>query len=132
MDAIHYRFTRASLSVAHRAQESRTLFYTQTKSHFPNTNHTTQKKIVLVFKKKKMTWTVYILKCADGKYYTGCTSNLEKRLKYHLEKQVKFTATRLPFELVTYIVFNDKYKAYFFEKYLKSGSGKAFAMKRFF
>ena len=30
----------------------------------------------------------------------------------------------------TYIAFNNKYKAYDFEKYLKSGSGRAFAKKR--
>jgi hypothetical protein len=35
----------------------------------------------------------------------------------------------LPVELVTYICFNDKYKAYNFEKYLKSGSGKAYSKK---
>jgi len=34
-------------------------------------------------------------------------------------------------QLVTYITFSDKYKAYNFEKYLKSGSGKAFSKKRF-
>ena len=28
-------------------------------------------------------FTVYILECADGTYYTGCTNNLEKRLKEH-------------------------------------------------
>jgi hypothetical protein len=40
------------------------------------------------------------------------------------------TKYRLPVEVWTYIVFNDKYKAYKFEKYLKSGSGRAFLNKR--
>lgn len=75
-------------------------------------------------------WTVYILKCCDGTYYTGCTSNLEERLKRHNKGEVTYTSTRLPFELTTHVVFSDKYKAYDFEKYLKSGSGKAFAFKR--
>jgi predicted GIY-YIG superfamily endonuclease len=75
-------------------------------------------------------WTVYILKCTDEKYYVGCTSNLENRLMRHRNKEVSFTATRLPIELITYIVFTDKYKAYAFEKYLKSGSGHAFYKKR--
>ena len=44
--------------------------------------------------------------------------------------EVLYTSSRLPFELVTYIVFINKYKAFHFEKYLKSGSGKAFAFKR--
>ena len=73
---------------------------------------------------------VYILKCADGKLYTGCTNNLEERLKRHENGQVKSTYSRLPIELLTYLVFNDKYKAFNFEKYLKSGSGRAFMNKR--
>ena len=75
-------------------------------------------------------YTVYLLLCNDGTYYTGCTSNLEERLKRHNSGQVSHTAPRLPFQLITYIVFSDKYKAYNFEKYLKSGSGKAFTYKR--
>ncbi|WP_422355951.1 GIY-YIG nuclease family protein [Roseivirga pacifica] len=74
--------------------------------------------------------TVYILLCSDGKFYTGCTSNLESRLKKHHNGQVTSTSYRLPVELETYIVFKDKYKAYSFEKYLKSGSGIAFRNKR--
>ena len=75
-------------------------------------------------------WCVYILKCVDGTFYTGCTNNLDDRMRRHNNKEVLYTSTRLPFELVTYVVFSDKYKAYNFEKYLKSGSGKAFAFKR--
>ena len=76
------------------------------------------------------TWTVYLLKCADGTHYTGCTSNLEKRLIRHRRGEVKYTSTRLPLVVETYVVFTNKYKAYYFEKYLKSGSGRAFANKR--
>lgn len=76
-------------------------------------------------------YTVYIIKCADNTFYVGCTSNLENRLKRHSKGQVISTKNRLPIELITYIVFNDKYKAYNFEKYLKSGSGRAFLNKRF-
>ena len=36
----------------------------------------------------------------------------------------------LPIELITHINFKDKYKAFEFERYLKSGSGKAFMNKR--
>jgi putative endonuclease len=28
-------------------------------------------------------WIVYILKCADGKFYTGCTSDFDDRIKRH-------------------------------------------------
>lgn len=77
-----------------------------------------------------MNWTVYILKCNDGKFYTGFTNNLQRRLKEHEDGKSFSTRYRLPFELVTYIVFCDKQKAYAFEKYLKSGSGIAFRNKR--
>ena len=70
------------------------------------------------------------LKCTNNTYYTGCTSNLENRLKSHNKGQVHYTKDKLPFELVTYIAFSDKYKAYQFEKYLKSGSGIAFRNRR--
>src|SRR3989344_6009812 len=73
---------------------------------------------------------VYILKCSDGKTYVGCTDNLDDRLKRHNSGWVPATKSRLPIELITYIVFQDKYKAYNFEKYLKSGSGRAFLNKR--
>ena len=76
-------------------------------------------------------WTVYILKCVDNTYYTGCTSNLEKRLIRHNRGEVHYTKSRLPINVETYIIFNDKYKAYQFEKYLKTGSGIAFRNKRF-
>ena len=75
-------------------------------------------------------WNVYLLKCSDGTYYTGCTGDLSERLKRHAMREVLYTSTRLPVELITYIVFTDKYKAFNFERYLKSGSGKAFAFKR--
>ena len=75
-------------------------------------------------------WTVYILKCADGTYYVGCTINLEDRLKRHNNGNVAYTSTRLPIEVVRLSIFYDKYKAFEFEIYLKTGSGRAFAMKR--
>ena len=40
------------------------------------------------------------------------------------------TSNRVPLELITYIVFNDKVRACQFEKYLKTGSGRAFLNKR--
>lgn len=73
---------------------------------------------------------VYILKCVDGKSYVGCTDDLEDRLKRHQSGWVPATKSRLPIELETYISFKDKYKAFNFEKYLKSGSGRAFLKKR--
>jgi predicted GIY-YIG superfamily endonuclease len=75
-------------------------------------------------------WTVYILKCSDNTYYVGCTSDLNKRLVRHNRGDVKYTSTRLPLTVVHQSIFPDKYKAYDFEIYLKSGSGRAFSIKR--
>lgn len=30
-----------------------------------------------------MNWHVYILECLDGRFYTGMTNNLERRLREH-------------------------------------------------
>jgi len=73
---------------------------------------------------------VYILKCADGSYYTGHTNYLDDRIRRHNKRENTYTKARLPVELITYLAFSDKYKAFAFEKYLKSGSGKAFCQKR--
>ncbi|MCF8255590.1 MAG: GIY-YIG nuclease family protein [Bacteroidia bacterium] len=78
-----------------------------------------------------MNYTVYILHCRDGKHYVGCTVNLNERLKRHNRGNCNYTKSRIPLELITYIVFNDKYLAFKFEKYLKSGSRRAFMFKRF-
>ena len=73
---------------------------------------------------------IYILKCADNTYYTGHTADLEDRIKRHNRGENTYTKPRRPVVLVTYLAFSDKYKTVYFEKYLKSGSGKAFARKR--
>jgi putative endonuclease len=73
---------------------------------------------------------VYILKCSNDTLYTGCTNNLQERFQRHSSGWVESTKRLLPLTLVFYSAFSDKYKAYAFEKYLKSGSGKAFLKKR--
>lgn len=46
-------------------------------------------------------WIVYILKCSDGSYYTGCTNNLEKRVEDHLSgKGGRYTRSHSPQRLV--------------------------------
>ncbi len=71
---------------------------------------------------------VYSLKCNDG-FYLGCTANLKERLERHQKGLVPATVNRRPLELVAYFAFKDKYVAFEFEKYLKSGSGRAFLKK---
>ena len=74
---------------------------------------------------------VYILKCNDKRYYLGCTSDLKNRIKRHKSGQVPATKDRFPIKLVSYFAFDNKYRAFNFEKYLKSGSGRAFLKKHF-
>ena len=73
---------------------------------------------------------IYSLKCKDG-YYVGCADNLKDRLNRHQKGNVPATANRLPIKLDFYFAIGDKYKAFEFEKYLKSGSGRAFIKKHF-
>jgi predicted GIY-YIG superfamily endonuclease len=71
---------------------------------------------------------VYSLRCKDG-FYVGCTENVEERLQRHQQGWVPATKSRLPVELEFYVAISDKEKAFAFEKYLKSGSGRAFLKK---
>ena len=73
---------------------------------------------------------VYILLCSDNTYYIGLTGNIRKRIQEHKTGLVKYTKSRRPVKVVWIGIFRDKKKASLFEKYLKSGSGKAFLRKR--
>lgn len=72
---------------------------------------------------------VYILLGSDKSTYIGCTNNLKDRIKRHSNGEVKATINKLPIILLSYFAFSNKYTAYNFEKYLKSGSGRAFISK---
>lgn len=72
---------------------------------------------------------VYLLKCSDKRTYVGCTDNLKSRIDRHNKGAIPATVKRLPIELIAYFAFENKYIAYNFEKYLKSGSGRAFLNK---
>lgn len=73
---------------------------------------------------------VYSLRCKEG-YYVGCTDNLQDRIERHQKGNVPATAKRLPVKIDFYFAINDKYKAFEFEKYLKSGSGRVLINKHF-
>lgn len=73
---------------------------------------------------------VYSLRCKDG-FYVGCTDNLKERIDRHNKGYVPATKDRRPLELVWYMAFKNKYRSFLFEKYLKSGSGRAFIKKHF-
>lgn len=74
---------------------------------------------------------VYVLRSQkDRTFYTGFTENLKHRVEEHNQHLAKYSKTKAPFELVWFCGFCDKKKALDFERYLKSGSGFAFARKR--
>lgn len=75
---------------------------------------------------------VYILESlADpDRHYTGFTEDLKQRVAHHNAGCVPHTAKFRPWKLQTAIAFTDRKKALEFERYLKSGSGRAFARRR--
>jgi predicted GIY-YIG superfamily endonuclease len=76
---------------------------------------------------------VYILRndAAPPRYYTGVTSDLRSRLVDHNEGRCRHTATGRPWHVDVVVKFADERRAVAFERYLKSGSGCAFARPHF-
>jgi len=68
-------------------------------------------------------WYVYALKCQDLKTYIGRTNDLKEKLLRRQNGLVPATVNRLPASFICYFAFKNKFKAFQFEKYLKSGSG---------
>lgn len=77
-------------------------------------------------------FSVYLIQSvADAdQRYVGTTADLRRRLQAHNEGNSSHTSKFRPWRLVTYVAFSDRTKAAAFERYLKSGSGHAFAKKR--
>ncbi len=51
-------------------------------------------------RRQATTWSVYILRCRDGTYYTGIAKDVQERLRKHQAgKGAAYTRTRLPVEL---------------------------------
>ena len=63
-------------------------------------------------------------------FYTGRTEDLRARLHKHNSGEVPHTAKFKPWRIKTAIAFTEEKRAVEFERYLKSGSGRAFAKKR--
>ena len=47
-------------------------------------------------------WLVYIVSCSDGTYYTGVTTNVDRRISEHNHsiRGAKYTRTRRPVKLM--------------------------------
>jgi putative endonuclease len=73
---------------------------------------------------------VYLLRSqSTNRPYFGLTSDITSRLAAHNAGQNKSTAPFRPWVLVTLVQFSDQTTAANFERFLKTGSGRAFAKK---
>jgi len=75
-------------------------------------------------------WYVYFLELYNGDIYVGSTPDLKRRFGSHQDGQVQSTKAHRPVKLRSYIAVETEAKARELEKYFKSGSGKAIALKR--
>lgn len=76
---------------------------------------------------------VYILRSLNDpdRHYVGVTMDPNRRLDEHNSGKSIHTNKYKPWELTVCIGFTDSAKAHNFERYLKSGSGRAFAKRHF-
>jgi predicted GIY-YIG superfamily endonuclease len=66
---------------------------------------------------------LYILRCADGSYYTSSTNNLPLRLAEHqMGEGSAYTRYRLPLELVYSQEFPSEHEAFLHERQVKGWS----------
>jgi predicted GIY-YIG superfamily endonuclease len=77
--------------------------------------------------------SVYILQSLSGprRPYIGVTSHVAARLADHNAGRCPHTARYRPWQLHVVIELPDEQRALAFERYLKSGSGRAFAKGHF-
>lgn len=75
---------------------------------------------------------VYILQSVShpDQFYTGLCKDVPARLAAHNAGQSPHTAKFRPWKLLSFHYFGAPQTASAFERYLKTGSGRAFAAKR--
>ena len=75
---------------------------------------------------------VYIIQSIEhpDQYYSGLTDDVPTRLKDHNSGKSRHTSKYKPWKIISFHYFENEEVALKFEKYLKSGSGRAFAKKR--
>jgi len=76
---------------------------------------------------------VYVLRNSDQepKFYVGLSSDVYARLADHNMGRCPHTVARRPWQIHVIIEFPDEQRAIRFERYLKYGSGRAFAKRHF-
>ncbi|HEX7793654.1 MAG TPA: GIY-YIG nuclease family protein [Vicinamibacterales bacterium] len=76
---------------------------------------------------------VYIIRSDTDprRHYVGVTGNVDDRLEWHNHGPSGHTVHYRPWSLLVVVEFPTEIAAIRFEKYLKSGSGRAFATHHF-
>jgi putative endonuclease len=76
---------------------------------------------------------VYVLRSESDsqRHYVGVTSDVENRLDWHNSGPDGQTRMNRPWNPIVVLEFPDERTARRFERYLKSGSGRAFAKRHF-
>jgi predicted GIY-YIG superfamily endonuclease len=76
---------------------------------------------------------VYVLRsdCDGARHYVGVTSNVPQRLRWHNAGLNVHTARNRPWHVIVALEFETEEAAREFERYLKTGSGRAFAKRHF-
>lgn len=73
---------------------------------------------------------VYILESLqDGKYYIGCTTNINKRFQEHNQGKVRSTKNYLPWKLLVLLPCETEQEAHQNERRLKRYKNKGIFMK---
>jgi predicted GIY-YIG superfamily endonuclease len=86
--------------------------------------------VLSVFLEKR--WVYVLQSCVEpDRHYVGLTSDVDARLAIHNQGGSRQTATNRPWRLLAAIRFEKAASAAAFERYLKSGSGRAFAKRHF-
>lgn len=77
-----------------------------------------------------MYYTYVLQSQKTGRYYTGFTTDLRKRINEHVEKMSTYTSRTGPYKLIYYEACLNEQDARSREVYLKSGYGKRYLKTR--
>jgi len=75
---------------------------------------------------------IYVLRSLkNGRFYIGCTNNIERRLQEHNKGQSKYTSLTKPFELIYREESDNLIDARRRERLLKGGKGREWLKRKF-
>ena len=76
---------------------------------------------------------VYVLRSESdpARHYVGTASDVDERLAWHNGGPSGYTSNHRPWRIIVSMEFPDEQSAVRFEKYLKTGSGRAFSKRHF-